>query len=42
MNFQLDVLESVYEELENVIVYYEDRRNNLGLSFLNDWENALI
>ena len=41
MIFLIVIPERVYEELNRVFAYYEERQVDLGMKFLDDWENTL-
>lgn len=41
MKFRVIVPEGVYEELNRVALYYEEQQKDLGLKFLNDWEDTM-
>lgn len=41
MIYRVVIPESVYEELNEVALYYEAQQTNLGVKFLNDWENTM-
>ncbi|MFA9212342.1 MAG: hypothetical protein ACEQSR_00655 [Candidatus Methylacidiphilales bacterium] len=41
MKFEIIVLEQVYEEVNESVLYYEQRQTGLGISLLDEWENTL-
>lgn len=40
-NFLVLIPEAVYEELNQVFAYYEERQTDLGVRFLDDWEETM-
>ena len=41
MIYQVILLESVYEELNEIAFYYEERKTDLSIEFLADWEASM-
>lgn len=41
MNYSLKIFDKVFEELNEATLYYNEQQIGLGVSLLNDWENAL-
>ena len=41
MTYRLLISGSVYEELNETTIYYEDQQANLGLKFLEGWERTI-
>lgn len=41
MSFKVIIPEGVYEELNRVALYYEEQQKDLGVKFLNDWEDTM-
>ncbi len=41
MRFLVIIQEDVYKELNEVFSYYEERQTDLGVKFLDDWEQAM-
>jgi hypothetical protein len=41
MKFEIIVLEQVYEEVNESVLYFEKRQTGLGISLLDEWENTL-
>lgn len=42
MIYQILIPQSVYEELNQIALYYESNQKSLGLKFLLDWELSSI
>ena len=38
MKFEIIVLEQVYEEVNESVLYYEQRQTGLGISLLDEWK----
>jgi toxin ParE1/3/4 len=41
MTYRIVIPDEIYEELNSAAVYYEGQQNNLGVKFLDDYENTM-